>query len=61
MGVTLHYRGKLKDPKLIMELAYEVMDICETNGWKYDLFTDDAFFTPDPNETREEKRLRRMR
>jgi hypothetical protein len=61
MGVTVHYRGRLKDANLIAELRDEVMDICESNGRKYDLFTDDNFFTPDPKETREERRLRRMR
>jgi hypothetical protein len=61
MGVTLHFRGKLKNANLIMELANEVADICDTNGWKYDLFTDDAFYTPDPNETPSEKRKRRER
>jgi hypothetical protein len=29
MGVTLHYRGKLKSPDLVADITNEVMDICD--------------------------------
>ncbi|MCB0636846.1 MAG: hypothetical protein KDC54_09535, partial [Lewinella sp.] len=37
MGVTLHYRGRLRAPELVRELTEEVQDICKTNGWSYRL------------------------
>ena len=44
MGVTLHYRGRLKSPELIADISNEVMDICETNNWKYELFEESRFY-----------------
>jgi hypothetical protein len=41
MGVTIHYRGKLKSPDMITGLMHEVEDICVANNWKHNLFTDD--------------------
>lgn len=41
MGVTIHYRGKLKSPDMTMGLMHEVEDICIANNWKHNLFTDD--------------------
>ena len=38
MGVTIHYRGKLKSPSLIEPLMEEVADICQSKNWKYNLF-----------------------
>ena len=38
MGVTIHYRGKLKSPSLIEPLMQEVADICQSKNWKYNLF-----------------------
>jgi hypothetical protein len=35
MGVTIHYRGRLKSPDLIPAFVAEVADICETHNWKY--------------------------
>ncbi len=41
MGVTIHYRGKLKSPDLIKNLTHEVEDICIANNWKHNLLTDE--------------------
>jgi hypothetical protein len=41
MGVTIHYRGKLKSPEMVKDLMHEVEDICAANNWKYNLFTDE--------------------
>ena len=41
MGVTIHYRGKLKSPSLIKDLTHEVEDICIANNWKHNLLTDE--------------------
>jgi hypothetical protein len=41
MGVTIHYRGKLKSPDMITGLMHEVEDICVANNWKHNLFTDE--------------------
>ncbi len=50
MGVTLHYRGKLKSPDLVAEITNEVMDICETNNWKYELFDESRFYKHKPGD-----------
>jgi hypothetical protein len=35
MGVTIHYKGRLKSPDLIPSLIEEVADICQTHNWKH--------------------------
>ncbi len=35
MGVTIHYRGRLKTPTLYTALLTEVKDICDINHWNY--------------------------
>ena len=40
MGVTIHYRGKLKSPDLITTLMDEVEEICISNDWHYQLLND---------------------
>ena len=35
MGLAFHYKGKIKNQKLIKTLTVEVKDICESLGWKY--------------------------
>lgn len=35
MGLTIHYKGKLKSPEFIQPLTEEVTDICQQFGWKY--------------------------
>lgn len=42
MGVTIHYRGKLKSPDMITGLMHEVEDICIANNWKHNIFTDES-------------------
>ena len=37
MGVTIHYRGKLKSTDLINPLMAEVEEICISNSWNYKL------------------------
>lgn len=37
MGVTIHYRGKLKSTDLIATLIEEVEEICLTNDWNYQI------------------------
>jgi hypothetical protein len=41
MGVTIHYRGRLKSPDLIQNLTHEVEEICISNNWKYNVLTDE--------------------
>lgn len=41
MGVTIHYRGKLKSPDLINPLMDEVEEICISNNWKYQLLNEE--------------------
>ncbi len=41
MGVTIHYKGKLKSPDMIAGLTHEVEDICVANNWKHNIFTDE--------------------
>jgi uncharacterized protein with HEPN domain len=44
MGVTIHYRGKLKSPDMITGLMHEVEDICIANSWKHNMLTDERPF-----------------
>ena len=41
MGVTIHYRGKLKSVDLISSFMDEVEEICISNNWKYQLLNED--------------------
>ena len=41
MGVTIHYRGKLKSVDLISTFMDEVEEICISNNWKYQLLNED--------------------
>ncbi|MBL7814113.1 MAG: hypothetical protein JNL70_03830 [Saprospiraceae bacterium] len=40
MGVTIHYRGKLKSPELIPDIVHEVEEICLSNNWSFRLIND---------------------
>lgn len=42
MGVTIHFTGKLKSPKLIPQITDEVEDICDSLGWEAQRFDDDV-------------------
>lgn len=52
MGLSFHYKGKLKKPQSLKKLIEEVTDICIANKWKFSIF-DEAFpnntFTAEPN------------
>lgn len=52
MGLSFHYKGKLKKPQSLKKLIEEVTDICIANKWKFSVF-DEAFpnntFTAEPN------------
>ncbi len=38
MGLTIHYRGKLKSADLLPALIDEVVDIVKIYDWRYDIF-----------------------
>jgi hypothetical protein len=50
MGLSFHYRGKIKSAKSLPPMIEEVMDIAKTNNWKY--FVLDSEF---PNNVLTEK------
>ncbi len=47
MGVTLHYRGRLRQPTDVQPLTAELEDICRTSGWKFKLLD---FPDPEPGD-----------
>jgi hypothetical protein len=55
MGLSFHYKGKLKNPQSLKKMIEEVTDICKANNWEYAIF-DDTFpnniFTIEPNKDR---------
>ena len=40
MGVTIHYRGRLRDPNDIPAITAELEDICRSTEWKYRVYAD---------------------
>lgn len=38
MGLSIHYRGKLKQADLLTGLIEEIVDVAETHHWKFHLF-----------------------
>ena len=38
MGLSIHYKGKFKNYALIDEMVVEVVDICKSMNWKYQVF-----------------------
>ena len=38
MGLTIHYKGKLKSAELLPDLINEIVDIVKIYDWKYDIF-----------------------
>ena len=38
MGLTIHYKGKLKSAELLPDLINEIVDIVNIYDWKYDIF-----------------------
>lgn len=53
MGLSFHYKGKLKNPQSLKKMIEEVTDICQANKWEYAIL-DDTFpnniFTIEPNK-----------
>jgi len=47
MGMTIHYRGRLDDTKLVSKLCNEVCDIAKTMGWESQTLDDDWTKLPD--------------
>jgi len=45
MGITIHYRGRIKSVDLIRPLVHEVTDIAKTMKWKYNT-RDEDFAVP---------------
>lgn len=41
MGLSIHYRGKIKSTELIPEIVDELKDICAILKWKYNFFDDE--------------------
>ncbi|MCI0495467.1 hypothetical protein L0Z72_10715 [candidate division KSB1 bacterium] len=41
MGITIHYHGHIKDLNLISQLQEEMVDICQTMNWEYQLLNED--------------------
>lgn len=41
MGITIHYKGKLKDPVLVYSLTDELKDISEIMKWDYSIMDKD--------------------
>ena len=39
MGLTVHYRGKIRDYALVDELVTEVEDFSRNQNWRYHLLT----------------------
>lgn len=38
MGLSIHYRGKIKEYAAIITMVEELIDICRTLDWKYKVF-----------------------
>ncbi len=41
MGITIHYKGNIKSMSLIDQLQKEMVDICESMSWEYNLLNED--------------------
>ena len=41
MGITIHYRGSIKDRSVIDQLQQEMVDVCKSMDWKYQLWNED--------------------
>lgn len=52
MGLSFHYKGKLKKPQSLKKMIEEVTDICKENKWKFTIFEDsfpENTFSTEPN------------
>ncbi len=41
MGITIHFKGQIKNFDLIPRLQEELVDICQTMNWEYKLWNED--------------------
>jgi len=41
MGITIHYKGTIRDLALIEKLQEEMVDICQAMNWDYQLWNED--------------------
>ena len=41
MGITIHYKGKLKNPMLYSSVIDELKDISEIMNWEYSIMNED--------------------
>ncbi len=53
MGLSFHYKGKLKKPQSLKKIIEEVTDICNANKWRFNVL-DESFlndtFTIEPSK-----------
>lgn len=52
MGLSFHYKGKLKKPQSLKKMIEEVTDICKANKWKFTVFEEyipENTFSIEPN------------
>ena len=48
MGLSIHYRGKIRAYSAIITMVEELIDICQTLDWKYKVFeSEKSFHTTD--------------
>jgi len=53
MGLSFHYKGKLREPQSLKKMIEEVTDICKANKWEFAVFEDtfpNNTFTIEPNK-----------
>jgi len=53
MGLSFHYKGKLREPQSLKKMIEEVTDICNANKWRFKVFEEDFpnnAFTIEPNK-----------
>ena len=41
MGITINYKGSIKNLSLINQLQHEMVDICQSMNWEYQLLNED--------------------
>lgn len=55
MGLSFHYKGKLREPRSLKKMIEEVTDICNANKWEFMILEEDFpnnTFTIEPNRDR---------
>lgn len=53
MGLSFHYKGKLREPRSLKKMIEEVADISEANKWRFKVFEENFpndTFTIEPNK-----------